>query len=747
MAEIIEARVFQKADTLAGWNANSLILGKGEQAFVISDVDSTNITYKVGDGVHRFSDLPWPDYTVRGKVTPASVWNGTVPSGVYIPVSSGTYGGISVDLNSGYQILYWDGSTLVRVLYPQDLGNYLNKSTDVTKSSGLQLFDKSHLITSGFDVSGYRADTYIRASDGAMVIGGVAVGWQLAHIIVAPGVTQITVSGLITATSKAWRFTDSAGNLISGQFGTATSTTQTFAVPAAVTTSGGCFDINVMRSDEASTAKDTVMINTGGSAAPYEAFGTYVTAISGFSINANSASKLPAGNSVPTPTSGTNATNKTYVDTGLALKANVTDLSLVQPTDMTNVNLVSVPVSAAYTYNVDGNKNLIVTGITGTATVWDVQWTDNTSKFTFTWGNGRMWLAIGFSDSTHVAVIGCCQAGNLTGNVVNVDKTTNTFVTKETHGFASLVAGDICTIERSGDSLILSKNGTVLWTYSIAALVALGVNLTTVKFGVALFNSGGTSVTNGSVVAKNLTYYPTVLIKDYVTGIQNTNFLKGKNVAFITDSIGTTSYGGNTDATLYHGLMVSRYGINKYVDAIAGTAIGGTAADRISASARWSALGTTFGNNNVHAVVIQGITNDFRARGVVLGDINSTDPTTTYGALKVLYQGIQDTYPNAKYFHINGLHRKDATIDAGIFPEQYTRSVGDVVKLADYNKAIDDVARMYGVIVVNVFQESGLTYSNMTIGGTYTPDGLHPYPTGQYRIFEVLAHRMNSAFK
>lgn len=628
-----------------------------------------------------------------------------------------------------------------------DLTNYLNVLTGLTRINTAQMFNSTNLITTGYLVSGYRNDTYIRGSDGVQIIGGVAVGWQLAHVIIPAGTTQITVSGLITATSKVWRFTDAAGTLIAGQFGTATATTQTFAVPAAVISSGGAMDINVKRSDEAGTAKDTVMINVGATALPLDVFATYISQILGFDIIAKKANELASGNKVPDPVTALNAVNKQTLDSGLTLKANTSDLSLIQINDMVQANLVSTPAVPIYTYNIDTNKSMIVTGIAGATTVWDVQWTDDITKFSFDYGNGRMWLAIGYTDSTHVAVIGCCQSGNLTGNVVNVDKTVNTFVTKETHGFASFVAGDTGTIERNGDALILSKNGTVIWTYSIAALISLGVNLTNIRFGVALFNSGGTAVTNGSVVAKNMKYYSNALLKDYVLGLSSGNNIKGKNFAFITDSIGTTSYGGNTDATLYHGLMVSKFGINKYVDAISGTAIGGTATDRISAVSRWGALGTTFGNANVHGVVIQGITNDFRARGVVLGDINTTDSTTTYGALKVLYQGLQDTYPNAIIFHMNGIHRKDSTIDPGVFPEQYTRSVGDVVKLADYNKAIDDVARMYGVIVVNSFERSGLSYSNMTPAGSYSPDGLHLYPTGQYRLFQVLAQALNGAYR
>src|SRR5690606_4234788 len=46
--------------------------------------------------------------------------------GLYIPTESGTYnpGGIVVDTTDGYTQLVWDGTTLVKVLFPIDLTGY-----------------------------------------------------------------------------------------------------------------------------------------------------------------------------------------------------------------------------------------------------------------------------------------------------------------------------------------------------------------------------------------------------------------------------------------------------------------------------------------------------------------------------------------------------------------------------------------------------------------------------------------------
>lgn len=59
MPQIIQARVFQKTDTLANWMSNPLVLGLGEQAFVVDD-DGNLITTKIGNGVDTFSNLNYP---------------------------------------------------------------------------------------------------------------------------------------------------------------------------------------------------------------------------------------------------------------------------------------------------------------------------------------------------------------------------------------------------------------------------------------------------------------------------------------------------------------------------------------------------------------------------------------------------------------------------------------------------------------------------------------------------------------
>jgi len=56
--DIIKARVWWKVDTEAGWNANQLILGPGEPAWV-TNANGQGVNVKIGDGTKRFSDLSY----------------------------------------------------------------------------------------------------------------------------------------------------------------------------------------------------------------------------------------------------------------------------------------------------------------------------------------------------------------------------------------------------------------------------------------------------------------------------------------------------------------------------------------------------------------------------------------------------------------------------------------------------------------------------------------------------------------
>lgn len=113
-AQIIEARVKQKKDTLPNWEANTMILLDGEQAFVVNG-SGQPINFKIGDGTKTFSELPfWIQYDqaafipVSGLALPTP----TQPVG-YSILGEGTYthssGGFTVP-SGHWGVANWDGS-------------------------------------------------------------------------------------------------------------------------------------------------------------------------------------------------------------------------------------------------------------------------------------------------------------------------------------------------------------------------------------------------------------------------------------------------------------------------------------------------------------------------------------------------------------------------------------------------------------------------------------------------------------
>ena len=123
MAAQIDARVKQKTGVAADFAGYNLL--EGEIALVRTSASGPVWNFKVGPG--NFDSLDW-SLALSGaaqKADTSTVFPTGVP-GIYIPTESGTYspGGIVVDTTEGYTQLVWDGTTLVKVLFPIDLTGY-----------------------------------------------------------------------------------------------------------------------------------------------------------------------------------------------------------------------------------------------------------------------------------------------------------------------------------------------------------------------------------------------------------------------------------------------------------------------------------------------------------------------------------------------------------------------------------------------------------------------------------------------
>src|SRR5690606_29318903 len=131
--EIIKARVWQKVDTESNWNANPLILGPGEAAFVVTP-SGAPVNFKLGDGTKTFAQLPWYfDWGVQAGIPKSADTDTVFPPGepgFYLPTEDGTYDGVTVDLSEGVNYLIWDGASLSKIVYPIDLSGYVRYQSD-----------------------------------------------------------------------------------------------------------------------------------------------------------------------------------------------------------------------------------------------------------------------------------------------------------------------------------------------------------------------------------------------------------------------------------------------------------------------------------------------------------------------------------------------------------------------------------------------------------------------------------------
>lgn len=63
----INGRIKQKRDTAANWEAKNPVLLNGEIVFV--DTSAGELRAKIGDGVKKYSQLPFSDEVLRNLIT------------------------------------------------------------------------------------------------------------------------------------------------------------------------------------------------------------------------------------------------------------------------------------------------------------------------------------------------------------------------------------------------------------------------------------------------------------------------------------------------------------------------------------------------------------------------------------------------------------------------------------------------------------------------------------------------------
>lgn len=216
------------------------------------------------------------------------------------------------------------------------------------------------------------------------------------------------------------------------------------------------------------------------------------------------------------------------------------------------------------------------------------------------------------------------------------------------------------------------------------------------------------------------------------------------------DSISTTDYGALVPGEIYWQLIQSWNNITDMaVSAQSGTTVHLTVGTAYEIShpgfvdgTRLAALGA---NGQPGFTLTFGATNDFKGVRAIasIGSPADTSLSSFYGALKCYFLSLWQAYPKAKHFYITPIYRADSG-----FPIYNSANSLYLYQIVDTIKMI---AKDYGIIVIDAYQDSGITYLNMSTANntpavSYSTDSLHPINTGHLKMAKLINNQLLKHF-
>lgn len=221
----------------------------------------------------------------------------------------------------------------------------------------------------------------------------------------------------------------------------------------------------------------------------------------------------------------------------------------------------------------------------------------------------------------------------------------------------------------------------------------------------------------------SIPYFNAITTRALRKEITNKLRWEGKEANFLGDSI-TWGYGLSPTGDNYTKTVMELLGLRKANNyGVSATTITKQESKTNSFVERYSTMSTTSNLN-----VIFGGINDYRG-GIPLGVISDTVNTTFYGALKILLNGVITNNHGAQVVIITPLHD-----NSDAFNINYRNAAG--YYLRDYVQAIKDVAAIYAVPVLDLYNTSGICEATKTI---WTQEGLHPNKAGAVKIGTQIA--------
>lgn len=237
------------------------------------------------------------------------------------------------------------------------------------------------------------------------------------------------------------------------------------------------------------------------------------------------------------------------------------------------------------------------------------------------------------------------------------------------------------------------------------------------------------------ISALNVSYNDAKMIVNYNNGY------KGKKLTTLGDSI--------TEQNLWQSFLKQEL----LFDIVANKGIGGTRISGSNINAMWQDVRINSIPLDTDVLLIMGGTNDSAAY-VEIGDISITncDTNTFVGAFNVLLSKVFYKFYNlssGKYSSVDysGVTKCDKFKDIVLFlasspfNANETYSGANSEKLKSIAEATKEVAKLWGIPCIDVYNNAGLNTENVAI---YLQDGIHPNKAGAKKIATVIIGEMRT---
>lgn len=194
------------------------------------------------------------------------------------------------------------------------------------------------------------------------------------------------------------------------------------------------------------------------------------------------------------------------------------------------------------------------------------------------------------------------------------------------------------------------------------------------------------------------------------------------------------SYGDSiTQQEQWQSYLVTTYGLIHYNYGVGGTKVTDTGGTDTTAMCRDERINSINASSNV--VTFMGGTNDW-LQNVSLGTISDTGTNTFYGAVKKTLEKLVTRFPTARIIAMTTPYGK-APNRAG-WSDTYGLKNNLGLTTYDYGRVIKEVAGLYGIPCIDIYQSAG--WNDFNITSFCNDDGalIHPNSTGGRRIAECM---------